>query len=51
MLIYSFYDIAEYQGLLLVWFNSQWGTVSDDSWTIEDANAVCHQLGRSGEFV
>ena len=37
-----------HMGLLNVWLNGQWGTVSDKTWTIENALTVCHQLGRNG---
>ena len=51
LLIYSYDRIDTNGGLLLVWLNDQWGTVSDDSWTIEDTNAVCQTLGRNGKLV
>jgi hypothetical protein len=37
-----------HMGLLHVWLNGQWGTVSDITWTTENALTVCHQLGRNG---
>ena len=46
-LFYSSYYTDYYLGLLLVWLNGQWGTVSDYSWTYEDAGTVCRQLGRN----
>ena len=39
-----------YRGLLLVWLNDQWGTVSDSFWTIDDVKTVCRQLGRNGKI-
>ena len=48
-LFYSPSTVDYYSGLLLVWLNDQWGTVSDSSWTIDDVNAVCRQLGRNGK--
>ena len=48
-LFYSPSRVDYYRGLLLVWLNDQWGTVSDSSWTINDTNTVCRQLGRNGK--
>ena len=46
-LFYRSYNTDYYLGLLLVWLNCQWGTVSDYSWTYEDTGTVCRQLGRN----
>ena len=48
-LFYHQREPDSYRGLLQVWLNGQWGTVSDDSWTSENTDIVCHQLGRTGE--
>ena len=35
-----------YRGLVEVYLSEEWGTVaSDGSWTREDGEVVCHQLG------
>ena len=47
-----FYDKLNadfHRGVLQVWINGRWGTVSHNSWTTENSKAVCNQLGRKGE--
>ena len=36
---------SEYEGRVEVCINDQWGTVCDNSWSVNDATTVCKQLG------
>ena len=47
-LYYSMYTPDYYRGAVQVWLNNQWTAVSNDSWTVEDGEVVCHQLGYRG---
>lgn len=45
-------DVILYDsGLILVWLNGQWGTVSYSSWTNDDIRTACTQLGFIGTKV
>ena len=49
-LFYDKHNADSLRGLLQVWLNGHWGTVSNSSWTNENSKAVCNQLGRKGEL-
>ena len=43
---YSYYNTNHYYGIVEVYLSDEWGTVANDgSWSIEDGQVVCRQLG------
>lgn len=43
--------INEYEGLVEVWRDGNWGKVCGDHWGIDDAKVICRQLGFSYENI
>lgn len=39
---------SEREGLVLVYYGGQWGTICSDGWTVQDAAVVCRMLGYVG---
>ena len=42
----QFEDVRLYSGRLEIYHRGEWGTVSDPTWDIYDANVVCQMLNR-----
>ena len=37
-----------FQGILMVYYNGQWGTVCDDDFGSREANTACRAMGYAG---